>query len=233
MIQIKNLTKTFGAFYALRDINMTINLGEFWIVVGPNGAGKTTLLKILATLSKPTNGLLQFGDINFQTDRLNVRREIGFIGHQSFLYNNLTAEENLKFYARMYSLKDRQTLINDKLTAVGLINRKNDLVRNFSRGMQQRLTIARTLLTDPKVILLDEPFSGLDQQGIDLFSELLMRLVAPDRIILLTTHNLSLGLELATHYAILKNGTIVEQNACQNINVEKFKTKYRTLTGVA
>ncbi len=231
MIQIKNLTKTFGAFYALRNINLTIKAGEFWIIVGPNGAGKTTLLKILATLSKPSSGSLQFAGFNFQSDRLSIRRKIGFIGHQSFLYPNLSAEENLKFYARLYRLQSARELIATRLAQVGLSSRKDDLVRNFSRGMQQRLTIARALLTDPQIVLLDEPYSGLDQQGLELFSELLKKLVAPERILLMTTHNFSLGLELATHYAMLKQGTLVEQDACRAISVEQFKTKYRELTG--
>ena len=231
MIRVKNLTKSFGNFSALRGIDLQINSGEFWIIVGPNGAGKTTLLKIIATLSHPTNGVIEINQTDHQQARLQIRKQIGFIGHQNFLYNNLTAEENLKFYARMYSIKNSREVIAAKLNQVGLSDRGDDLVRNFSRGMQQRLTIARALLDEPQIILLDEPFSGLDQQGIDLFSELLTSLISPDRIIIMTTHNLQLGWELATHYAILSKGRIVAQKPNKEIDFKKFKEQYRILTG--
>lgn len=231
MIRVENLTKSFGVFSALRGIDLQINAGEFWIIVGPNGAGKTTLLKIIATLSHPTSGAIEINQTDLQRAKLQIRKQIGFIGHQNFLYDNLTAEENLKFYARMYGLKNIRELIAEKLNQVGLSERGSDLVRNFSRGMQQRLTIARALLIEPQIILLDEPFSGLDQQGIDLFSELLTSLISPDRIIIMTTHNLQLGWELATHYAILSKGRIVDERQKQKINCIKFKERYRALTG--
>ncbi|MBL7093523.1 heme ABC exporter ATP-binding protein CcmA [candidate division KSB1 bacterium] len=231
MIKINNITKSFGNFFALRGIDLQIHSGEFWIIVGPNGAGKTTLLKILSTLSKPTEGKIEIGRNISDQSGIELRSQIGFIGHQSFLYGNLSAEENLTFYARMYGLKNEKNIIHAKLTQVGLYDRRDDLVRNFSRGMQQRLTIARALLPDPKIILLDEPFSGLDQQGIDLFSSLLTSLITPERIILMTTHNLYLGWELATHYAILAKGKIVEKNSRGDMNFENFKILYRKRTG--
>ena len=231
MIKINNITKSFGNFYALRGIDLQILPGEFWIIVGPNGAGKTTLLKILSTLSKPTNGKVEIDSNAPNQSNLQIRKKIGFIGHQSFLYGNLTAEENLIFYANMYGLKNIKEVIKNKLSQVGLYDRRDDLVRNFSRGMQQRLTIVRALLSDPKVVLLDEPFSGLDQQGIDFFSNLLTSLITPDRIIIMTTHNLYLGWELATNYAILDNGKIVEKNKRGEMDFENFKILYRNKTG--
>ncbi len=229
MIQIRQITKTFGSFVALRGIDWDIQPGEFWVVVGPNGAGKTTLMKIIATLSHPSSGTVSLGG-NETKDKISMRREIGFIGHQSFLYPNLTAEENLKFYARMYNLADSDAKIHERLDSVQLLDRKDDLVRNFSRGMQQRLTIARALLTDPKIILLDEPFSGLDQQGIDLFNQLLKSLISPQRIIIMITHNLTLGWELGTHYAMMSRGKIVEKEALGKISFTEFKERYRQLT---
>jgi len=231
MIKIRNLKKYFGTFYALRGIDLEFNSGEFWMVVGPNGAGKTTLLKIIATLSRPSSGDIEIGENKSVLSKLAIRRNIGFIGHQNFLYDNLTAEENLTFYARMYGLTDIKKTVKKKLEQVGLLHRKSELVRNFSRGMQQRLTIARALLSDPKVVLLDEPFSGLDQQGVDLFSDLLTSLGSPERIIIMTTHNLHLGWELATHYAILNSGKLIDQNECRNVRFEEFKQRYKTLTG--
>ena len=229
MIRIKNITKSFGSFFALRGIDWEIHPGEFWIVVGPNGAGKTTLLKIIATLSTPSDGSISFGDSGLK-DKIATRRKIGFIGHQSFLYPNLTAEENLKFYARMYRLANADDRIHHQLARVDLWDRKDDLVRNFSRGMQQRLTIARALLSGPEIVLLDEPFSGLDQQGIDLFNNLLKSLISPHRIIIMITHNLALGWELATHYAMMSRGKIVEKQKCKAISLEEFKNRYRELT---
>ena len=229
MIQIENVTKSFGTLVALRGINWEVKPGEFWIVVGPNGAGKTTLMKIIATLSHPSSGSVIFSESHSNT-KIEIRQQIGYIGHQSFLYPNLSAEENLKFYARMYKLKNAAEKISKLMAQVELLDRKDDLVRNFSRGMQQRLTIARALLIEPKVILLDEPFSGLDQQGIDLFHQLLQSLISPSRIIIMITHNLQLGWKLATHYALMAGGKFVDQGRCQEITFEAFKQRYRELT---
>jgi heme exporter protein A len=230
MIKIESISKSFGSFYALRDISLEINPGEFWIIVGPNGAGKTTLLKIIATLSHPSQGKILINGTISDQDRLKIRKQIGFIGHQSFLYDNLTAEENLKFYARMYQLADTKRRINEILKQVGLGARKDDFVRNFSRGMQQRLSIARALLTDPKIVLLDEPFSGLDQSAIDNFVELFTSLVSPERIIIMTTHNLQLGLQLSSHFAIISKGKIVQQASTNGLDIHQFKKLYLELT---
>jgi len=230
MIKIEGLSKSFGAFYALRDVSLEINQGEFWMIVGPNGAGKTTLLKIIATLSHPSQGKILINGTISEQDRLKIRRQIGFIGHQSFLYNNLTAEENLEFYARMYQLADMKCRIAEMLKKVGLGARKDDFVRNFSRGMQQRLSIARALLPDPKIVLLDEPFSGLDQSAIDNFVELFTSLISPERIIIMTTHNLQLGLQLSSHFAILSKGKIVQQASTDGFDIHQFKQLYRKLT---
>ena len=230
MIKIENITKSFGNFDALRGINLEIHAGEFWIIVGPNGAGKTTLLKILSTLSKPTSGKVIITNGSAQQNKVKIRQEIGFIGHFSFLYGNLTAAENLKFYSQMYGLKNIDEGVAMRMAQLGLSGRQNDLVRNFSRGMQQRLTIARVLLTDPKVILLDEPFSGLDQHGTDLLTKLLSSLALPERVIIMTTHNLWLGWELATHYAILNQGKIVDNNKRDAVDFDTFKLLYREKT---
>ncbi len=230
MIEIENLTKSFGTFYALKGINLQFNFGEFWMIVGPNGAGKTTLLKIIATLSKPTSGLMRINNFKSKETVVNIRKQIGFIAHQNFLYDNLTARENLKFYAQMYHLKNYSDWIDSRLEQVGLLSRKDDLVKNFSQGMKRRLTIARALLNNPQLILLDEPFSGLDQQGVDTFSALLREFISPNRITIMTTHNLQLGWQLATHYAILDKGEILEEEFIQRQNFEDFKKRYLKLT---
>lgn len=231
MIKIQGLSKSFGSLYALRDLSLEINPGDYWMIVGPNGAGKTTLLKIIATLSQPTTGAIQINGIKSDQNRIHIRRQIGFIGHQSFLYENLTAEENLKFYARMYRLDKIENRIASTLARVGLTERKNDLLRTFSRGMQQRLSIGRALLTDPTIILLDEPFSGLDQSAIENFIDLFTSLISPDRIIIMTTHDLHLGLQLATHFAMIVRGKLVHQGLTNSYDLSGFKAQYRKLTG--
>jgi len=231
MIKIESLSKSFGSFYALRDVNLEIFPGEFWIIVGPNGAGKTTLLKIIATLSQPSKGKIEIDGIFSVGERINIRKQIGFIGHQSFLYDNLTVEENLKFYSQMYNLDNPIQRIEKMLRQVGLQEQKSNLVRNLSRGMQQRLSIGRALLIDPKIVILDEPFSGLDQNAIDNFVELFTSLVSPDRIIIMTTHNLQLGLHLATNYAVLSKGKIVKKGFARATDFSKFKQLYSELTG--
>lgn len=261
MITIEGLSKSFGSFYALRDVRLEIHTGEYWMIVGPNGAGKTTLLKIIATLSQPSRGKIEIDDVDAGknsnhsrgqhkssdlppvpptlraqaskggTGRLQIRKQIGFIGHQSFLYDNLTAEENLKFYARMYRLENATNRIDDTLERVGLWERKGDLVRTFSRGMQQRLSIGRALLADPKIILLDEPFSGLDQSAIDNFIDLFSSLISPDRVIIMTTHNLQIGLQLASHYAVITRGRVIARGLSRETDYVQFKQLYKKLTG--
>lgn len=265
MIKIERLSKSFGSFLALREVNLEIHEGQCWMIVGPNGAGKTTLLKIIATLAQPTNGQVVIekdippgprskGRIDGESipagplldnwrsmsqgarrseeriDRLQIRRQIGFIGHQSFLYSNLTAEENLRFYARMYQLRNGSERIEQILQRVGLAGREKDLVRTFSRGMQQRLSIGRALLNDPKIILLDEPFTGLDQSAIENFVALFTSLISPERIIILTTHDLPLGLQLASHFAIIAKGKIVHQGDTCSFDSQRFKALYLKLT---
>ncbi|MCU0644342.1 MAG: heme ABC exporter ATP-binding protein CcmA [bacterium] len=231
MIKIQGLSKSFGSFYALRDLSLEIHPGEYWMIVGPNGAGKTTLLKIIATLSQPTTGKIVIDEIKSEANRIHIRKQIGFIGHQSFLYENLTAEENLKFYARMYRLENIENRIANTLAQVGLTERKSDLVRTFSRGMQQRLSIGRALLADPTIILLDEPFSGLDQSAIENFVDLFTSLISPDRMIIMTTHDLHLGLQLATHFAVITRGKLVQQGLTNLYTLDGFKSLYRKLTG--
>lgn len=231
MIKIQGLSKSFGSFYALRDLSLEIHPGEYWMIVGPNGAGKTTLLKIIATLSQPTTGKIVIDEIKSEANRIHIRKQIGFIGHQSFLYENLTAEENLKFYARMYRLENIENRIANTLAQVGLTERKSDLVRTFSRGMQQRLSIGRALLADPTIILLDEPFSGLDQSAIENFVDLFTSLISPDRMIVMTTHDLHLGLQLATHFAVITRGKLVQQGLTNLYTLDGFKSLYRKLTG--
>ena len=176
MIALRKLTKAFGSKVALRGIDLTVAPGESVVVFGPNGAGKTTLIRILCSLSRPTSGSVQIGGLALSTHAEGIRRHLGVVSHAPLLYDSLTAEENLRFFARLYNLPDAGPRINAMLERVGLTGRRGDLVRTFSRGMVQRLAIARALIHDPEVLLLDEPDTGLDPQAAEMLHRLLAEL---------------------------------------------------------
>jgi len=226
MIEIRNLTKSFGGKMALQGIDLDIAEGEFLTLVGPNGAGKTTLIRILATLTRPTKGSVRIAGCDLVGQGAEVRRRIGLASHQTLLYDDLSAEENLRFYGRMYEVADLEERITALLERVGLEHRRHDLVRTFSRGMQQRLALARALLHDPPILLLDEPYTGLDQQAAEVLREVLAALVGRSRTVLMTTHNLERGLELCHRAAILVNGRIVHQADKSDLDVSTFREAY-------
>ena len=176
MIRVHHLTKAFGNKVALRGINLHVAEGESLVIFGPNGAGKTTLIRILASLSRPTSGSVSIGGLDLATHAEGIRRYLGVVSHAPLLYDSLTAEENLRFFARLYGMTAPQARITAMLERVGLNQRRGDLVRTFSRGMTQRLAIARALLHDPLVLLLDEPDTGLDPQAAEMLHDLLAQL---------------------------------------------------------
>ena len=167
MIEVSQLTKSFGPRHALAGVDLHVAPGECVVLCGPNGAGKTTLLRILATLARPTSGDVRIAGLDPAKAGADVRRQIGFLSHRTLLYDDLTAEQNLAFYARMYAIPDAQARIDDLLERVGLTARRHDLVRTYSRGMQQRLAVARAVLHRPALVLLDEPYTGLDPLAAD------------------------------------------------------------------
>ncbi|GAG30174.1 unnamed protein product, partial [marine sediment metagenome] len=195
-IEIKGLTKSFGNHLALRGIDFGVRQGEFVVILGPNGAGKTTLIKVLATIMNPSSGRVLIGGLNPKNDAGEIRRQIGVVTHQTFLYSNLTAYENLEFYSRMYDVPRSKERIHEVVAMVGMTSRLHDRVGTLSRGMQQRLSIARSLLHKPTIMLLDEPEMGLDQQAISVLWEILQAEEEGKRTIIHTTHSLERGLEL-------------------------------------
>ena len=227
MIEVRGLVKSFGSKVALEDVDLDVAEGEFLTLVGPNGAGKTTLIRILATLTRPTRGSVRVAGCDLARQGSEVRRRIGLASHQTLLYGDLSAEENLRFYGRMYEVPDLEERITALLQRVGLDHRRHDLVRTFSRGMQQRLSLARALLHDPAILLLDEPYTGLDQHATGMLREVLATLVGRSRTVLMTTHNLERGLELCDRAAILVNGRIVYQASKDNLDVASFREAYR------
>jgi heme exporter protein A len=208
MIETRGLTKAFGLRLVLKGVNLDVTSGECVALLGPNGAGKTTLLRILATLSKPTLGQVRIAGYPLPGGAADARRRLGVVSHHTLLYSDLTAEENLRFYARVYALEQPDGRIAQVLEQVGLAARRRDLVRTFSRGMQQRLAIARALLPDPDVMLFDEPYTGLDPQASTMLDEVLRAVVTQGRTVLVTTHDLARGLALADRVVILSRGVI-------------------------
>ncbi|MCB9078452.1 MAG: heme ABC exporter ATP-binding protein CcmA [Anaerolineaceae bacterium] len=231
MIQIQNLVKTFGHRVVLRGIDLTIADGDFVTLLGANGAGKTTLVHIVATLSKPTHGDVRINGYRLADSASELRRFIGLVSHRPLLYEDLTALQNLTFYARMYDLREPEERIQTVLHQVGLFERRGDPVRTYSRGMQQRLAIARAILHNPPILLLDEPDTGLDQHAADMLGQLLRAVGIERRTILMTTHNLERGLSLGNRVVILAKGKIVYDVARQDIEVDQLREQYYHYVG--
>lgn len=231
IIEIRNLSKYFGHFLALNEINLTVEKGEFLTIFGPNGAGKTTLIRILSTLLRATKGEVKISGLDLNKEEVSISSEklrylIGVISHNTFLYDNLTARENLYFYGKMYDFPNLEKRIDQLLTELGLKKRENDLVRTFSRGMQQRLSIARALIHNPPILLLDEPYTGLDQHASRILKNLLNELHTEERTIILTTHNLAQGLESSERVTVLVSGRIVYQEETKKITPQDFEKTY-------
>jgi len=225
-IQAEGLKKSFGNFDALRGVDLHVKRGEFMTLFGPNGAGKTTLIKLLATLTSPTSGTLSVYGYDVRKDVNNIRSVIGVISHDPYLYDNLSAFENIKFFGTLYGLDDVDNRARSVIKQVGLERRMNDLVRTFSRGMKQRLTVARAIVHEPKILLLDEPYTGLDQHGAQIFGEMLSDLKSHRRTILMTTHNIDEGLDLSDRIGILAKGKIVLDCSKTDIQRSGFKDLY-------
>ena len=232
VIEAQGLTKSFNNHLVLRGVDFTVGQGESVVIFGPNGAGKTTLIKLLATIMNPSSGSISVDGLNLKKNAEEVRRRIGVVAHQTFLYGNLTAYENLEFYSRMYDVSGRKERICEVVTTVGMTARLHDRVGTLSRGMQQRLSIARSLLHKPTVMLLDEPETGLDQQTTSRLWDVLQTEGERKRTIILTTHNLEWGLELCDRLLILAQGKIVYEGSGQTLDLAGLKEAYQHSSGV-
>lgn len=208
MIEVRKLVKRFGSKTVLRGLDFQAQAGEFVALLGPNGAGKTTLLRILASLSRPTLGAVRVAGLSLPAQAAAVRRRLGVVTHLPLLYGDLTAEENLRFYGRMYGAPDLAARVDETLELVGLSARRRDPVRTFSRGMQQRLAIGRALLHDPDVLLFDEPHTGLDEEACDMLDALLREVASRGRTVVLTSHDLARVEDLAGRFDVLARGVI-------------------------
>jgi len=206
LVEARGLTRNYGAVRALRGVDLTLNAGEVLLVLGPNGAGKSTLLRSLAGLLRPQAGVVTVAGRVLSRDDPSARRPIGLLSHESLLYDELTLLENLVFVARLYDLPDARVRAESALAAQGLLDRKAERPRSLSRGMLQRAAIARALLHDPRLLLLDEPFTGLDAVAADRLRSLLAALRTPDRAMVIVTHQASEAWDLATRVGVLVAG---------------------------
>jgi heme exporter protein A len=234
MIKLHSLTKNYGFNPVLRGVDLHVKEGEFVTLVGPNGAGKSTLLRIVATLLRPTAGEVRVGGWPLPAYAGRVRRHIGLVSHQPLLYRDLSAAENLLFFARLYGVQDAGDRVQSALRRVGLLARQRDPVGTFSRGMVQRLTIARATLHEPDLLLLDEPYTGLDREASALLDDLLRREAAAGRTILMITHDLGHGLNLCDRLVILHRGRIVHEvgsEGSKEVSSAELYDLYATYTG--
>ena len=229
-VEAQGLIKQFGSRRGLDGVDLAVPAGAFLSIFGPNGAGKTTLLRMLALLSRPTRGSLSILGVDALDDPDALRSRIGLISHKSMLYGDLTARENLEFFSSLYGEPNRAR-IDELLRLVELDHRRNDCVRTYSRGMQQRLSIARALVNDPDLVLLDEPYSGLDPHAAELFDELIGR-VRDRRTFIMVSHDLRKGYDMCTHALILARGKVVVCAEKAQIDAAAFRDLYLATVGM-
>lgn len=227
MIIVNHLIKRFGPKTVLKDLSFQVENGEFVAIVGPNGAGKTTFLRILSSLSKPTMGEISIAGFRLPAQASKVRQRMGVVSHLPLLYDDLTALENLKFYGRMYAVTELTDRCNIVLDLVGLSNRSNDLVRTFSRGMQQRLAIGRAVLHDPDVLLLDEPHTGLDQDACNMLDSVLKEVAVQGRTVVMTSHDFVRVQNLADRFDVLSRGKIIASARSNELDQDGLQAFYR------
>jgi len=225
-LKVRNLSKNFGHLKALREVDLDLEKGNLIAIFGDNGAGKTTLIKIISTLMSPTSGKIFVNDLDIRTNGDKVRNSLGLISHSLFLYSELNAIENLRYFGRLYGVLDLDDRIKNLLGKFGLLPRMYDSVRTFSRGMLQRLALARAVIHNPDFLLLDEPFTGLDRSASQLLLKYLEEHKTGGGTSLLVTHNLQRGFESANQLAILSEGIMVWKSDSSSLSLEEFKEIY-------
>lgn len=227
MIEVRKLVKRFGLKTVLCGLDFQVKEGEFVALLGPNGAGKTTFLRILASLARPSLGEIRIAGYRLPAQAAAVRRRLGVVSHMPLLYGDLTAEENLIFFGRMYDVPGLAQRIDEVLELVGLTARRRDLLRTFSRGMQQRLAIGRAVLHDPEVMLFDEPHTGLDQDACDRLDKILRDVAARGRTVVMTSHDLARVEDLASRFDVLSRGVIAASASRGDLGSGNLLTFYR------
>jgi heme ABC exporter ATP-binding subunit CcmA len=230
VLEAERLTRVFVGRRAVNDVTLELNAAECLALFGPNGAGKTTLLRLFAGLLRPTSGSARVNGHPLRGDA-DARAHVGFISHQSMLYGALSVRENLELTARLYGLSDRRAAADEVMRQMRVLDRANTPVRALSRGLQQRVSIARALVHRPRVLLLDEPYTGLDALGAAALTEILMRLRADGATLVLVTHNINEGLTVASHAAVMHGGRLLRLERREALDTESYAEEYRELVG--
>lgn len=235
IIAVEQLSKTFGPLPVLRSVSFNLGRGEAVMLLGQNGSGKSTLLRLLAGLSKPTAGLIHIGGWQMPQEAMAVRRQIGLVSHRPLLYGNLSARENLDFFGKFYGMDrdERGERIRDVLDQVGLAKRADSLARDFSRGMRQRLSIARALLHQPEILLLDEPFTGLDLSAAETLEDLIQLAQREARTLIIATHQLGRAPALAGRALMLARGQIAFDGNIARMSAAGLGDLYADICGEA
>ncbi len=226
VVEVVALTRAFGPRKAVAGVTFSLGAGDCLALFGPNGAGKTTLLRVLAGLLKPSSGSARVSGIALPAGA-DVRSKVGLISHHTMLYDALSPRENVSFAARLYSVPHVSTRVEDSLRRMSMLERADTPVRALSRGMQQRVSIARAMVHSPQLVLADEPYSGLDDSGARALTALLQELRAVGTAIIIVTHNLAQGLSLATHAAVMQSGRFVRYDRRSEVDVTSYSTTYR------
>ncbi len=225
-VEVEGLSKNWGHTAVLRGVKLHVPYGSSVTILGPNGAGKTTLLRILATLSRPSGGRVRVDGLDLLRFDQSIRQRIGFVSHQTYLYGELSSFENLRFYGRMYRVPDLEQRVVELLEQFGLAEQRDNLARTLSRGMQQRLSLARALLHRPKILLWDEPYACLDQRAADALTGILRDLRMKGSTILMTTHDLERSVQATDQVALLVAGKIVYEACTQTLSREQLLATY-------
>lgn len=226
IVEVAELTRAFGARQALAGVTFSLAPGGCLALFGPNGAGKTTLLRVLAGLLRPTSGKARISGVELPGGAL-ARSRVGLISHNTMLYEALSPRENVSFAARLYGVRDARARVEDSLRRMSMLERADSPVRSLSRGMQQRVSIARAMVHAPQLVLADEPYSGLDDSGARALTSLLGELRSAGTAIIVVTHNLIEGLSLATHAAVMKRGQFIRYDSADRIDSSSYSTTYR------
>jgi heme exporter protein A len=229
VLEASGLVKEYGPVVAVDGVDLTLTRGEFLTIFGPNGAGKSSLLRMLGGAMRPTRGTVAIGGTPLDFADGEWRRRVGMLSHQGFLYAQLTAEENLKFYGRLFALDDVDVRVRRRLERVGLADRARFAVHKLSHGMRQRLSLARALLHDPDLVLLDEPFTGLDPAAAGVLRGVLQELRSERRTVIMVTHNLGEGLALSTRVAIQVRGRLAWEGSRPQVDDTGFERFYHSV----
>jgi heme exporter protein A len=226
VVELQGVSRHFGRRRAVSEVSLTVRRGDILGLLGPNGAGKSTLLGMLATLVAPTEGTIQYGGLRLPAAGPPIRARIGVLAHELYLYPELTAHQNLEFFAQLYGLRP-DDVVPQALEAAGLSDRGGDQVASFSRGMRQRLALERALLHKPRLLLLDEPFTGLDDRAVGVVASRLRELAAAGAIVILATHDLDVADGLITRMAVILRGRLVSTADAES----GIRSQYRAIVG--